>query len=119
MAMVTISPVEEAEAARLVASGYFPISNRHRILARIDRADWQVRMAARHAPWSRAEGEGWVGALGHGAGDQYRRVYSTDRVTVSAGVFAAVKALSRRAGPGTAEEYIAGVGEDGPSAPAP
>lgn len=93
----------ETEAARLVASGYRPISRRFRHLSRIDRPDWREHMGRDYTygfPGSReknfAEGMAWVDQMGREAADQYRRVYSKDVIQgVPQDVFDAV----RRAGP--------------------
>lgn len=71
------------DAKELAKQGYRRTSNRHGMLARVDRPDWKAYMALRHSPWD-PEGEGrrWVEALGNGAADHYRRVYSGDVITV-------------------------------------
>ena len=69
----------------LVESGYRAVSNRYRMIARIDREDWREEMARRHVAGYPGDQEAnfqmglrWVTALGDSAGDQYRRVYSQD-----------------------------------------
>lgn len=62
--------------------GYFIVSRKHRVASRIDREDWKEYMATKHAPWDYEQGLAWVNALGKHAGDFYRRVYSTDNITV-------------------------------------
>ena len=64
------------------ASGYCITSRSGRHATRIDRKNWREYMAARHCPWSTAEGLEWVACLGKGAADQYRRVYSKDTIVV-------------------------------------
>jgi hypothetical protein len=68
----------------LVEQGYRVTSRRHRMAARVDRADWREHMARQHSPWD-PEGEGmaWVNALGNSAPDFYRRVYSKDKITLT------------------------------------
>lgn len=98
------------EAERLVASGYRCISNTYRMVSRLDRADWREHMGREHTKGFRGdprknleEGMRWVGLLGPGAADHYRRVLSSDRISnVSPDVYAAVKkggqALAAREG---------------------
>ena len=71
------------EAQYLINQGYAITSRKFGILSRIDRPDWREAMALKHAPWDAAgEGMRWVRALGNGAADFYRRVYSRDKITV-------------------------------------
>jgi len=64
-----------------IAAGYRIVSRASRGAARIDRADWKEVMAASHG-----SGMDWVNALlrNKSAGDQYRRCYSKDWITVPA-----------------------------------
>lgn len=71
------------QAACFTAMGYRRTSNRFGHLSRIDRPDWKEHMAQRHSPWSKEEGRAWVRALGDGASDHYRRVFSKDTREVS------------------------------------
>jgi hypothetical protein len=78
-----MSPSAAKTVEELVSAGYCRTSNRFGLVSRIDRADWKEYMAKRHSPWSKEDGLRWVAALGHaGAEDHYRRIYSTDTVTV-------------------------------------
>lgn len=61
------------EAMRLASLGYRRVSNKHRIIARVDRPDWQDYMASTHPL-----GMEWVNCLGKGAPDHYRRCHSDD-----------------------------------------
>lgn len=95
---VEITEEDRTEAARLVASGYRPTSNKYRHLSRIDREDWRERMADFQTGGfsgcktkNREDGLRWVAGLADGAGDFYRRVISEDRTEASHGVFRAVK----------------------------
>ena len=83
------------EGERLAASGYRSISNKYRMVARLDRPDWKKHMARQHAPWSFEEGMRWATGLGDGAADHYRRVYSKD---VLSGVSQEVYEVVKRAG---------------------
>lgn len=68
---------------QLKAKGYARTSNRHRMVSRIDRADWREHMAERAYPakYGHADkGRAWVKAMGVRAGDQYRRVYTEDTI---------------------------------------
>ncbi len=40
--------ISNTRALDLIASGYRAVSNRYRIVARIDREDWREEMARRH-----------------------------------------------------------------------
>jgi len=62
----------------LIAAGYCVTSRKHCEVSRVDRPDWREYMAKQHAPWCRKEGMAWVDAMGVGAEDHYRRVYSRD-----------------------------------------
>ncbi len=64
-------------AQELTAKGYRRISNKHKMVSRIDREDWIRHMAEQHAPWD-VEGEGMTWASGAHMTDHYRRVYSKD-----------------------------------------
>jgi hypothetical protein len=66
------------EGERLAASGYRAVSNKYRMIARLDRPDWLEHMARQYTPWSFEEGMRWATGLGEGAADHYRRVYSKD-----------------------------------------
>lgn len=70
-------------AIKLMKNGYRRTSRNHFSLSRVDRMDWKNAMAKEHSPWSIAEGLSWVNALGRGASDHYRRVYSDDTITVT------------------------------------
>lgn len=63
-------------------SGYFVVSGKHNIVARIDRPDWREFMAKEHSPWSLVDGFAW--AMSAGAADHYRRCYSQDKMEVAA-----------------------------------
>lgn len=69
--------------SELAAAGYRVTSRKHRMIARVDRPKWREHMALMHAPWD-PDGDGveWVNALRRNSADQYRRVYSEDKVTV-------------------------------------
>lgn len=73
------------KAEKLTAQGYRRID--HGMVSRIDRADWRDHMAQEHSPWD-PEGEGaeWVRVLGKSAANQYRRVFSRDKIVVPATV---------------------------------
>lgn len=63
----------------LIKAGYRVTSRKHRMVSRIDRADWKEVMAKTHV-----NGMKWVLALGEGsAEDYYRRCISNDTLTVS------------------------------------
>lgn len=63
----------------LTAQGYRRISNRFRIISRIDHPDWKEYMAREHAPWDIEEGMQWVLNFRPGeAEDWYRRCLSKD-----------------------------------------
>ncbi len=104
----------DAEAARLVASGYRPVSRRHRMLSRIDREDWREWMGRDHTrgfpgPKDRnlAEGMRWVDGLGSQAADFYRRVHSKDVLhLVPQDVFDAVRRSGPDYGNGGREGYL-------------
>jgi hypothetical protein len=75
------------DTLKYIAGGYRTVSNRHRIIARIDREDWREHMAALHVegfPGDRqgnlARGMKWVKALGDRAGEHYRRCISKDTI---------------------------------------
>jgi hypothetical protein len=108
---------ETRKARRLVLSGYRPVSNRYRILSRIDRADWREAMADHKtggfpgdAQTNRDAGLKWVRGLGSGAADYFRRVLSADKIEVTPEVFAAVKAQLRAVGAthgwGRCDEFV-------------
>lgn len=65
----------EEEAIRLMAKGYRRTSNKHCILSRVDRWDWQMVIKDRSNPLI-------LLCNGHAA-DHYRRVFSEDKITVS------------------------------------
>lgn len=71
-------------AEDLIRRGYRRVSNKYRIVSRIDRPDWREFMAKEHAPWDpQGDGMGWVFLLGRQAGsaeDHYRSVYSKDNI---------------------------------------
>jgi hypothetical protein len=101
------------EATRLIESGYRSVSNRHRMVSRIDRPDWREHMARDHHRGFRGdpqrnleEGMRWVRALGTGAADHYRRVLSKDTVTMlPQDVFDAVRKAGAGFGWGGVDEY--------------
>lgn len=64
------------------AAGYYVVSRRHRMLSRIDRADWREVMARHHAPWD-VNGEGMRWACLKGMGDYYRRCLSKDTIVIA------------------------------------
>lgn len=70
------------KAQELMDKGYLRVSNKGCVLSRVDRKDWRKHMAKEHAPWSQEEGNHWVTILGQSAADQYRRVYSEDKIKV-------------------------------------
>lgn len=65
----------------LADAGYYVVSRRHRMVARIDRADWREVMARHHAPWD-VNGDGMRWACLKGMGDYYRRYLSKDVLTL-------------------------------------
>ena len=67
------------DANELIKKGYRRVSNKYRVISRIDRDDWIEYMANQHSPWDIEEGYNWISALGMAsASDHYRRVYSKD-----------------------------------------
>lgn len=103
----TISDNERRYAQRLIDSGYRATSNKHRMASRIDREDWREYMAKKHAPWSEKQGKEWVAALGEGAGDFYRRVYSKDNLRdLPDGVFWLIKKAGQGYGWGGTNTYV-------------
>ena len=66
----------------LIAAGYARVSNRHRIVSRIDRKDWKKHMAERMYPpeyGHTQKGYEWIDRIGdRAAANHYRRVYSRD-----------------------------------------
>lgn len=80
------------EAKRLADSGYRCVSNRHRLVSRIDRPDWREYMGQEHTG-----GLDWVNALGLHAGDHYRRVYSRDQLELHRTTFDKLKRITRGA----------------------
>lgn len=100
------------EATRLIESGYRCVSNRHRMVARIDRPDWREHMGREHTRGFRGdpqrnleEGMRWVDLLGAGAADQYRRVFTKDTIEgVDKDVYDRMKGDPRSAQLG-ADEY--------------
>jgi hypothetical protein len=72
----------EERANLLIASGYRATSNKYRMVSRIDREDWIDYMAGQHAPWD-PKGEGLRWASRRNMGDQYRRVYSRDKIELT------------------------------------
>jgi hypothetical protein len=86
----TPTPQETGEAASLVAKGYRRVSWKHRIIARVDRADF-VEVMARDQnrapadfmqPGSRDCAPNWC--------DHYRRCYSKDTLTVNPAVLSLI-----------------------------
>lgn len=76
-----ISANEKAE--ELMKQGYLRISRKSCILSRIDRMDWQDKMALDYAPWDKEEGLQWVRSSGEiNAEDYYRRCISKDKIVV-------------------------------------
>lgn len=80
---------EEAakEARELIALGYCRTSNKYRMLARIDRADWVEVMAKEYR---RAPADFCIPGETEPTGnwcDQYRRCFSNDKIEVSEEVF--------------------------------
>lgn len=96
------------EGERLAASGYRAISNKYRVVARLDRPDWREQMAAQHAPWSFDEGMRWANGLGDGAANHYRHCYSKDKLeNVSADAYKVVQhAGGASHGWGRLTEYV-------------
>lgn len=101
------------EADRLLASGYRCVSNRHRIVSRLDRLDWREHMAREHTRGFRGdpqknleEGMRWVRLLGSGAADYYRRVMSRDQLErIDQEVYMRIKRASPGFGWGGEDEY--------------
>lgn len=91
---------EISEARRLYASGYCPTSGRYLMASRIDRPDWKEFMADAHPG-----GMSWVDALGDAAGDQFRRIYSRDKITLDAKTYQELKRLTPGYGRGGVNEY--------------
>lgn len=79
-----LSPMVKDAIASMVLMGYARTSRKHGMVSRIDRPDWLQYMATKHSPWSpHDDGLGWISLLGErAAGDQYRRVYSKDTITL-------------------------------------
>lgn len=99
------------EAVRLTASGYRCISNRHRMVSRLDRADWRDHMAREHTRGFKGDPDGnleqgmkWVAALGGGAADHYRRILSKDTIEqLPKDVYDRIKRDDAQTGP---DEYM-------------
>jgi hypothetical protein len=72
------------QAARLTSAGYRRVSNKHRIVSRIDREDWLEHLARkmRQAPADFILKDG-TGRVSPAWCDHYRRIYSKDTITVS------------------------------------
>lgn len=64
----------------LIASGYCRTSNRHRIVSRIDTAQWRDELAMAQSPWDPDESHG--AGYDRGAADTYRRCHTKDRITI-------------------------------------
>jgi len=62
----------------LKSLGYCRVSNRYRMVSRVDRHDWKEYMAQQHTPWDHELGMQWVEGIGNAAADHYRRCYSKD-----------------------------------------
>lgn len=101
------------KADLLIASGYCPISNKYRMVSRLDRPDWLEYMAFLHTEGLRGtpeenlkEGMRWATGLGDGAADFYRRVHSGDTLEgLSEEVYRRVKAATPGNGWGGVNEY--------------
>ena len=88
------SIVLASQAKELYDAGYRPISNKHRILARLDCPNWKERLADRHVA-----GMKWVDHLGDtAAADHYRRCYTTDKFSADWEVYRWVKRVARAEG---------------------
>lgn len=90
----------------LYAAGYAVISRRHRMIARVDRADWREVLAKWHAPWSpNKDGMRW--AMSPGMADFYRRCVSKDRLTLPESRWqAAVNFLPNSGSLEAAQDYV-------------
>lgn len=81
----------EQKASQLINWGYRRISNTHQMVSRIDRPDWFMHMATKHAPWDpTGEGVKWAAGLGTYATDYYRRCLSKDKLDLPSHVFALI-----------------------------
>lgn len=69
------------EAKSLIDAGYRRISNRGKIVSRIDRDDWRQFMAQQHSR-SKETHRDWVISLGQRAEDHYLRCYSSDQLVL-------------------------------------
>ena len=105
----------EAEALRLIDSGYRAVSNRYRMVSRIDRPDWLAHMAFSHTegfPGSDLEnlrqGFNWVAGLGEEAcADHYRRCYSRDKLSdLNQRVFDLIRRAGNGHGWGGSAKYL-------------
>lgn len=104
----------EREAQRLIASGYCPVSNKFRMLSRLDRPDWLEHMAFKQTGGfpgdpakNQEDGLRWARGLGPGAADFYRRVHSKDVLDyVPDAVFRKVKQAMSSHGWGVAQEFL-------------
>lgn len=105
------------QAQQLIEQGYRIVSNRHRMISRIDRPDWKEAMADYHTGGfpgdkqrNREAGLRWVNGLRDGAADFYRRVISKDKITVRPGVLMVMRSMLRNMGAaygwGGLNEYI-------------
>lgn len=65
----------------LTLSGYRGLSNKYRIISRIDRPDWLSWMGAKHSPWNPEQGLQWAIGLGvRSAADHFIACYSQDKI---------------------------------------
>jgi hypothetical protein len=88
-------------AQLLKAMGYRRVSNKHKLVARIDRKDWLQSMAK---SLHRAPADFYVPGENHVAPnwcDYYRRVHSKDQLEVSAEIYAALPASNE-----TSDDYV-------------
>lgn len=83
----------EQKASQLINWGYRRISNTHQMVSRIDRPDWFMYMATKHAPWDpTGEGVQWAAGLGMYAKDYYRRCLSKDKLELPHHIFTLIPA---------------------------
>ena len=88
--------LEKGEAAQLHEKGYICISNKYRIIGRVDRDDWLMVLAKQMncspANYYRLDGSGidpqWK--------EHYIRVHTEDTLAVSEGVFSRLKKMRYR-----------------------
>jgi hypothetical protein len=112
--------------ADLIASGYRAISNRYRMIARIDREDWREEMARRHVAGFPGDQETnfqrgmcWVNSLGSHAADLYRRVYSKDVLEgVNPAAFERIRKSGDGFGGGRLNEFRSQQPRKSPTSPA-